>query len=68
MENYSDSFNLIFSLTGQPRDFDWFNNEFIRAVVYEPKMRTGDNSVMQMKDGRIVFEQSKDVELVYCKD
>ena len=41
LTNYLDSFNMIIALEGA-EDFNWFDNPYISATIYEPRMDKND--------------------------
>ena len=51
LTTFDDSFNMIIALEGA-KGFDWKNNAFISANIYEPKLDKDDQPVLD-QDGKV---------------
>ena len=54
------SFNMVFGVSAP--GFDWFNNPYLSATVYEPEL-VNDGEFNKME-----FQPSKKVKFDYCKN
>ena len=64
LTKFDDSFNMIIALEGAA-GFDWKDNPFISASIYEPKMDGHGEAVLD-HDGKVQIQKATGASLDYC--